>query len=578
MTSKRLMIASFFAFTAAFPAGAQPVYERRETRALVALVHDAASLIRAKGEAAFADLRLAGGRRGEDETYLFVLDPDGNMLLHPDPALEGRNVLELKDVNGKPIIRGLIDAATALKGKPEGWYHYEWPVPGGILPRWKSSYVRLAAGPSGKSYIVGGGMYDDRMERSFVVDLVKDAAGLIEKDGEAAFRHFHDPAGRFIAKDAYIFVLDPSGIDLVNPAFPNLEGRNILDVKDAQGKRPIREMLEVARSSGAGWVDYMWPKPGENVPTRKSAYVTKVKTGDRWLLAGSGVYLPGAPKATRPAGRMTAPQLMRLVHEGKDVLEKRGEAAFPQFREKGSKWFRDGAYFFVWDLDGTRLFHAADASLEGRNGGDAKDILGRPYGRMFLEAAAGSAGEGWAHYMYPEPGSLFPAWKSVFLKRAVLPSGRRVLIGCGSYDMKMDRALIEDVVERASELVASRGEEAFGRLRDKTGPFVFLDTYVFVDTPEGVVLVNPGQPSLEGKNIIDLKDAKGKAAAREYIAAAMTKGEGWADYYWYRPGQSTLAHKWTYVKKVRSGGRTYIVGSGFYADANPQHERTMLRP
>lgn len=36
------------------------------------------------------------------------------------------------------LVALVSDAATALKGKPEGWYHYEWPVPGGILPRWKS--------------------------------------------------------------------------------------------------------------------------------------------------------------------------------------------------------------------------------------------------------------------------------------------------------------------------------------------------------------------------------------------------------------------------------------------------------
>jgi len=50
------------------------------------------------------------------------------MLVHPDRAMEGKNELELKDVNGRPIIQGLIHTATALPDKPAGWYHYEWPV------------------------------------------------------------------------------------------------------------------------------------------------------------------------------------------------------------------------------------------------------------------------------------------------------------------------------------------------------------------------------------------------------------------------------------------------------------------
>lgn len=82
-------------------------YEYKETRELVALVKNAAKLIESKGEAAFPDLRVADSRWRRGDTYVFVLDPEGNMLVHPDPALEGRLTLDLKDLNGRPIIRGL---------------------------------------------------------------------------------------------------------------------------------------------------------------------------------------------------------------------------------------------------------------------------------------------------------------------------------------------------------------------------------------------------------------------------------------------------------------------------------------
>ena len=541
-------------------------YEHKETRELVATVKDAAELVHTKGEAAFSDFRVSGSRWRQGEMYIFVLDPQGNMLVHPDPAMEGKNELDLKDINGKPVIRGLIGAATTFPSKPEGWYHYEWPVPGGILPRWKSTYVRLVTAPSGKSYIVASGMYNDRMERAFVVDMVQDAVGQIEKNGEAAFSLFHDRTGPFIAKDAYIFVIDPSGVDLVNPGFPNLEGRNILDVKDTHGKKLIREMLQVVQTSGSGWVDYMWPKPGESISTQKSAYVSKAKMGDKWVLVGCGVYLANAPKAAETGKKMTAAELMTLVREGAAVLHKQGEEAYPEFRKKGSKWFRDDTYFFVWSMDGTRVFHAADPAIEGKNAAGVKDVLGRPYGKMILEAAAGPTGEGWIHYMYPEPGDIFPTWKSTFVKRVTFPSGKHYIIGCGIYNMQMDKAFIEDVVNRAATLVANQGEEAFSQLRDKTGPFVFMDTYVFVDTPDGTELVNPAQPSLEGKNLIDLRDLKGKAVVREEIAAAMKDGSAWLDLYWYKPGSNTPARKQTFVRKVQSGKETYIIGSGVYME------------
>jgi signal transduction histidine kinase len=128
--------------------------------------------------------------------------------------------------------------------------------------------------------------------------------------------------------------------------------------------------------------------------------------------------------------------------------------------------------------------------------------------------------------------------------------------------MQMDRAFIEDVVNRAAALIAERGKGAFDQLRDKTGPFVFMDTYVFVETPDGTEMVNPGQPSLEGTNLMDVRDVKGKALVRDYIAAALKEGSAWVEYYWYKPGQNTPSLKQAFVRKVQSGRDTYIVGSG----------------
>jgi signal transduction histidine kinase len=548
-------------------------YEYKETRELVQLVMDGAELLRRDGEKAFTEFRRPGSRWRQDEMYIFVLDLKGKMLVHPDASMEGKNEIDLKDINGKPIIRGLINAATTAGDKPEGWYHYQWPVPGGLLPRWKSSYVRLVTTPSGARYVIGSGMYNDRMEKAFVVDTVKDAVLQVEQHGTAAFPVFHDPTSSFIAKDAYIFVIDLNGVELVNPGFPGLEGRSILDLTDTNGKQVMREMLNVGQTQGSGWVDYMWPKPGESVSTQKSAYVSKAKLGDSWVVVGCGVYLADAPKATPTTKKMTPRELMTLVREAAVVFEQRGEKAFPEFRQKGSKWFRDSTYFFVWTLDGTRFFHAANPENEGVSMRDFKDVLGRPMGKMILDAAATPSGEGWIHYMYPEPGDIFPAWKSTFVKRVTSPSGTPYIIGCGIYYMQMDRTFIEDIVNRAADLVAQRGKQAFSQLRDKTGPFFFMDTYVFVNSADGVELVNPGHPSMEGKNMMDLKDVNGKLLVRDYIDAAMKNGGAWVDYHWYRPGNNIPALKHAYVRKVEHGGETYIVGSGFYEAEVPLASR-----
>lgn len=541
-----------------------PSFEYAETRELVAVVDEAARLVESEGEEAFDAFRVEGSRWRRGEDYVFVLDPDGKMVVHPDPAMEGRNQLSLEDVHGKPIVRGLLDAAMTFPEKPEGWYHYQWPVPGGLLPRWKSSYVKLVEAPSGRRYVVGSGTYNDRMERAFVVDMVRDAVGQVERDGAAAFPRFRDPKGPFIVKDAYVFVFDRTGTDLVNPGFPNLEGRQLLDLEDAEGKPVIREMFEVVESTGEGWVDYMWPKPGESTSTRKSAYVARAQMGDDWVLVGSGVYLADAPKAPPAKAKMEATELISLVRNAAGVFEQRGEAAYDEFRVQGSPWLHDDVYFFVWSMDGTRVFHAASPELEGRSVLGEEDVLGRPYARMFLETARSASGEGWVHYMYPEPGKMFPVWKSTFLKRVEFPSGGKYVIGSGIYNMQMDEAFIEDVVNRAAALVEEQGRQAFPILRDQKGPFVFMDTYVFVEAPDGTELVNAGQPSLEGKNLIDLEDVRGRRVVEEQIAYALEKGAGWLSLYWYKPGHNVPARKKTFVRRVESSGETFIVGSGFY--------------
>jgi signal transduction histidine kinase len=79
---------------------------------------------------------------------------------------------------------------------------------------------------------------------------------------------------------------------LVNPPSPELEGKNLLDWKDAKGKTIVREFIQLAKSKGAGWVDYWWPKPGEEKPSKKMSYIKKAKmpTGQT-VVVGAGIYI-----------------------------------------------------------------------------------------------------------------------------------------------------------------------------------------------------------------------------------------------------------------------------------------------
>ncbi len=49
-------------------------------------------------------------------------------------------------------------------------------------------------------------------------------------------------------------------------------------------------MIETVKTQGSGWIDYMWPKPGESEPSKKMTYVKKVKVGEETFIVGSGFY------------------------------------------------------------------------------------------------------------------------------------------------------------------------------------------------------------------------------------------------------------------------------------------------
>jgi signal transduction histidine kinase len=274
-----------------------------ESRELVSLVTDAVTLVAAKGApGACEELRRPGTRWLEGERYVFVIGFDGTAICHPArPSLDGESLLELHDPDGRPILQNMLRELAA--GEGDGWVHYLWPRPGqgktlDTVLVWKSTYVRRAEDPEGQPFIVGSGLYQMPMERAFVVEQVNDAVALLETQGRDAFAALRDPTGGFRFLDAYIFVIQGSGEDMglcpVNVAFPQLEGENILDLKDVNGKRMVREMIEVLQAREAAWVEYLWPRPEETAPREKSSYIRRVYLDGELLIVGAGVYFEEA--------------------------------------------------------------------------------------------------------------------------------------------------------------------------------------------------------------------------------------------------------------------------------------------
>ena len=139
-------------------------------------------------------------------------------------------------------------------------------------------------------------------------------------------------------------------------------------------------------------------------------------------------------------------ELVGFVVRAAEEIEKVGEEAFPQFREKGSQWFHHNSYVIIWGLDGMCYVYPPDLSEEGTNMLGLEDIDGKPMGRMMVEIGTTSTGEGWLHYQWPRPEGETPVWKSTFVKTTTAPSGKTYLVISGKYDMGCERIFLIDMV------------------------------------------------------------------------------------------------------------------------------------
>jgi methyl-accepting chemotaxis protein len=87
----------------------------------------------------------------------------------------------------------------------------------------------------------------------------------------------------------YFFITDMHPHTVMHPIKPELDGKDMRETVDPQGKRLFVEFTKVVRQSGAGFVDYFWPKPGASEPQPKVSYV-KAFAPWGWIL-GAGVYV-----------------------------------------------------------------------------------------------------------------------------------------------------------------------------------------------------------------------------------------------------------------------------------------------
>ena len=107
--------------------------------------------------------------------------------------------------------------------------------------------------------------------------MVKKGVAYAKANGRDKFlAEVGNNKGQFVDRDLYISVWSTKAVVLAHGANQKLVGKDIIDLKDADGKPFMKEVVTKAAAGNSGWVDYKWTNPVTKEIQAKSAYFEKL--------------------------------------------------------------------------------------------------------------------------------------------------------------------------------------------------------------------------------------------------------------------------------------------------------------
>jgi|GEM_PF-74029 len=150
-----------------------------------------------------------------------------------------------------------------------------------------------------------------------------------------------------------------------------------------------------------------------------------------------------------------------------------------------------------------------------------------------------------------------------------------MLFGFAVFSSAAEKATKNDCVAKtreAAKMINAAGlEVTLIKINDKSGPFVWKDSYVFaIEAETAKLLAHPFvPPKMIGKSFKEITDKHGKAYFKEFLERANMEGKGWVDYVYPNP-QGVISKKIAYVLSVPE--EKVILIAGIYekkADSTP---------
>lgn len=127
----------------------------------------------------------------------------------------------------------------------------------------------------------------DNATKDEATAMVKKGIAFIRSNGkDKGYAEVSNKAGKFIDRDLYLVVYGLDGTVRAHGANEKMIGKNLIELKDVDGKAFVKERVELAQSKGTFWQDYKFTNPVTKKIEPKQMYCEKL---DDAVVCG-GVY------------------------------------------------------------------------------------------------------------------------------------------------------------------------------------------------------------------------------------------------------------------------------------------------
>ena len=190
--------------------------------------------------------RILVGQHIADTGYIYCVNSDGLVTVHPKPGVQGTNVSDAEFVQRQ-------------MQRKEGYIEYQWKNPDDPAPRSKVLYMVYFAP---WDWIISVTSYKSEFVKLISVEDFRERIESIK-----------------LGDSGYAFVLAENGDIIIHPF---LSG-NIFSLEDASKG----ELSAGFRASNSGKLTYMWQNPGEEEPREKVVIFNRIPRYG-WIVGSSG--------------------------------------------------------------------------------------------------------------------------------------------------------------------------------------------------------------------------------------------------------------------------------------------------